>query len=119
MFSFSHLVLRSSPNRLDEISVSSIMSRWSFNTERPGPRRSLLVRFLSLVLHELDHEIFELTWFTTRRRVNLFGRAFSQLTVSDLLLINPEGEAMMRGKPDRQVYNEVHVRISGRRFLLI
>ncbi|KNZ56349.1 uncharacterized protein VP01_2427g2 [Puccinia sorghi] len=39
--------------------------------------------------------------------VNPFGRAFSQMTVSDLLLINPEGEIVMGGKPDRQVYNEL------------
>ncbi|POW19516.1 hypothetical protein PSHT_04563 [Puccinia striiformis] len=38
--------------------------------------------------------------------VNPFGRAFSQMTVSDLLLISPEGEIVMGGKPDRQVYNE-------------
>lgn len=38
--------------------------------------------------------------------VNPFGRAFSQMTVSDLLLINPQGEIVMGGKPDRQVYNE-------------
>jgi hypothetical protein len=29
------------------------------------------------------------------------------MTVSDLLLINPQGEIVMGGKPDRQVYNEV------------
>ncbi|POW15652.1 hypothetical protein PSTT_01898 [Puccinia striiformis] len=38
--------------------------------------------------------------------VNPFGRAFSQMTVSDLLLISPQGEIVMGGKPDRQVYNE-------------
>lgn len=38
--------------------------------------------------------------------VNPFGLAFSQMTVSDLLLINPQGEIVMGGKPNRQVYNE-------------
>lgn len=38
--------------------------------------------------------------------VNPFGLAFSQMTVSDLLLINPEGEIVMGGKPNRQIYNE-------------
>lgn len=38
--------------------------------------------------------------------VNPFGRAFSQMCVSDLLLINPRGEIVMGGKPDRQIYNE-------------
>jgi ribulose-5-phosphate 4-epimerase/fuculose-1-phosphate aldolase len=43
----------------------------------------------------------------TTFRVNPFGLAFSQMTVSDLLLINPQGEIVMGGKPNRQVYNEV------------
>lgn len=38
--------------------------------------------------------------------VNPFGLAFSQMTVSDLLLISPNGDIVGGGKPDRQVYNE-------------
>lgn len=42
-----------------------------------------------------------------RSRVNPFGLAFSQMTVSDLLLVSPEGNIVSGGKPNRQVYNEV------------
>lgn len=38
--------------------------------------------------------------------VNPFGKAFSLMTVSDLLLISPEGKIVAGGKPDRQFYNE-------------
>ncbi|GAA6013462.1 hypothetical protein JCM10207_008857 [Rhodosporidiobolus poonsookiae] len=38
--------------------------------------------------------------------VNPLGLAFSLVCVSDLLLISPEGNIVMGGKPDRQIYNQ-------------
>lgn len=38
--------------------------------------------------------------------VNPFGIAFTQMTVSDLLLISPSGDIVAGGKPDRQLYNQ-------------
>ncbi|GAA5864775.1 hypothetical protein JCM8547_009228 [Rhodosporidiobolus lusitaniae] len=44
--------------------------------------------------------------------VNPLGLAFSLVCVSDLLLINPNGDIIAGGKPDRQIYNaaayEIH-----------
>ncbi|KAM0750321.1 arad-like aldolase/epimerase [Meredithblackwellia eburnea MCA 4105] len=37
--------------------------------------------------------------------VNPLGMAFSQICVSDLLLINSKGEVVAGGKPNRQIYN--------------
>ncbi|KAH9810881.1 class II aldolase/adducin N-terminal [Melampsora americana] len=39
--------------------------------------------------------------------VNPFGIAFTQMTVSDLLLISPSGDIVAGGKPDRQLYNQL------------
>ncbi|CAH7683099.1 class II aldolase/adducin domain-containing protein [Phakopsora pachyrhizi] len=41
--------------------------------------------------------------------VNPIGLAFSLMTVSDLLLVNPEGKIVQGGKPERQIYNQTNL----------
>jgi len=38
--------------------------------------------------------------------VNPFGKAFSLINVTDLLMVNPQGDIVAGGTPDRQVYNQ-------------
>ncbi|MBW0517766.1 hypothetical protein O181_057481 [Austropuccinia psidii MF-1] len=79
--------------------------------ERKHKLGKLAAAFRIFALHGFDeglagHMTLRDPILTDHFWVNPVGLAFSLITVSDLLLVNPQGKIVMGGKPGRQLYNQ-------------